>query len=95
MEQTPKYLIIKKIYFKMEITKQFLDELEREIRGMRRALGRKERINKLTKISIDIPLVNKKIEYTITQEDKNKIEKEATDKEKDLKDKLKELEGQK
>ncbi len=76
----------------MEITTKFLDELERKIREVKRALRRKEHIDKLPdKIQVDIPFFNKQIEYTVTQADKDKIEQEATNKEQELRDKIKEI----
>ena len=74
------------------IKTKFLDELENLIIQMRRALRRKESLNKLgAKIRVNVPFVNKQIEYTITQADKDKIEQEATEKEQEFKDKIKEI----
>ncbi len=74
----------------MEITIKFLEELEKKIREMKMALRRKESLNKIgDKMPIRVPFFNKEIEYTVTQADKDKIEQEATDKEQELKDKMK------
>ncbi len=73
----------------MEINKKFLDELEQKIKGFRKALRRKEQIDNLpNKIQIDVPFFNKQIDYTITQEDKDKIEQDAIDKRNALKTKI-------
>ena len=76
-----------------KITEQYLEELERKIKILTRALKRKNRFDKIgDKISVDVPFVNKKMEYSVTEEDRQKIEQEATDAETSLKDKLKEIE---
>ena len=76
----------------MEINQKFLDELENLIRQMRRALRMKERIEKMSPtIQVDVPFFNKKIDYTVTQADKDKVNQEATDTEQALKDKIKEI----
>jgi len=76
-----------------KITEQYLEELERKIKILTRALKRKNRFDKIgDKIPVDVPFVNKKIDYTVTEQDRQKIEQEATDKEKEFKDKLKEIE---
>jgi len=74
------------------ITTKFLDELEKKIRQVRRAIARKERIDKLPeKIQVDVPFFNKQMEYTVIQGDKDLINQEATNKEQELRDKIKEI----
>ena len=73
----------------MEITEQYLDEVEKKIKELKRALRKKSGLN--GKITVDIPFVNKQLDYTITQADRDAINQEISEKETALKDKFKEV----
>jgi len=72
------------------ITKQFLEDLERMIRKLKRALKKEGSVKKGDKLKIDVPHIDKQIEYTITQEDIQTLKDDLSKKKKDLKDKFKE-----
>lgn len=71
------------------VDEKFLDELEQKIQDLRRVLRRKAGMD--TKIAIQVPFVNKQIEYIITEVDRQAIEQEIANKEKVLTDKFKEV----
>lgn len=78
----------------MEITLKFLEELEKKIKQLKRSIRRKEILAEVGNIlKLDVPSpINKQIDYTITQIDRQVIEQDVTTKEQELRDKIKEIE---
>lgn len=74
------------------INEKLLDELEKKIKEYRMALRRKLSLAATgDKIQMQVPFFNKQVEYVITQEDRDLVENGLNNKEKELKDKLKEI----